>query len=75
MACPNCTGLESLYGFHLERNTFYMTMVKEIKTCCPSKVYVTEITAMDVIFTCEGKTFRMNKKEFYKSSWRLYDSF
>ena len=31
MACPNCSGLENLYGFHLERNAYYMTQVNEIK--------------------------------------------
>ena len=55
MACPNCSGLENLYGFHLERNAYYMTQVNEIKKCCPSKVYVTDFTSTDVTFTCNGK--------------------
>lgn len=75
MACPNCSNLEKIYGFHLEKDAYYMTQVDEIKKCCPSKVYVTEISSTDVFFTCEGKNLKMNKKEFYKSSWRLYDSF
>ena len=75
MACPNCSRLENLYGFHLERNTYYMTQVNEIKKCCPSKVYVTDFTSTDVTFTCNGKEFKMKKQDFYKSSWRLYDSY
>ena len=65
MACPNCSGLENLYGFHLERNAYYMTQVNEIKKCCPSKVYVTDFTSTDVTLVME-KNLRWKSKTFTK---------
>ena len=35
--CPNCYGDLKRYGFTLEIGGVYMTMVKEIKTCCAVK--------------------------------------
>lgn len=79
MSCPNCpskiNNLLKTYGFLLEKNNYYMTQVDEIKKCCPVKVYVTQITAKDVYFTYDGKEYKKTIKDFYKSSWRLYDSY
>lgn len=75
MSCPICTGYEQIYGFYLEKNNYYMTKVDEIKKCCPVKVYVTDIVNDIVFFTHNGKEYTKTKIDFYKSSWRLYDSF
>ncbi len=75
MACPECEAQKLIYGFALEKNGEYMTKVPEVKKCCAVKVKVYDYDSLTVYFTCNGKQYTMNKKEFMKSSWRVYDSF
>ena len=52
-----------------------MTQLDEVKKCCPVKVFVTRFSTSNVWFTYENKEYSKGRKEFMKSSWRLYDSF
>ena len=71
--CPNCYGDLKRYGFTLEVDGVYMTMVKEIKTCCAVKVKVTKFNTTEVTFIAEDndKTYTKSRKDFMTSSWRL----
>lgn len=75
MACPECEAQKLIYGFALEKNQYYMTKVPEIKQCCAVKVKVVDYDSLTVYFTCNDKQYQMIKKDFMKSSWRVYDSF
>lgn len=77
MSCPNCGNLKEKFGFVLESNAYYMTMIPEVKNCCPVKVYVTEHNSRNVTMICDidKKEYTKSVHDFYRSSWRLYDSF
>lgn len=72
--CPNCQNDKAKYGFILERDGIYMTMVKEIKTCCAVKVKLIDYNASEVTFVAEdnNKTYTKTRKDFMTSSWRVY---
>ena len=72
--CPNCQNDKAKYGFTLEDGGKYMTMVKEIKTCCAVKVKLISHSASEVTFVAEdnNKTYTKTRKDFMTSSWRVY---
>ena len=71
--CPNCYGDLKRYGFTLEVGGVYMTMVKDIKTCCAVKVKLLSYTASEVKFIAEEnhKEYTKSRKDFMTSSWQL----
>ena len=79
--CPNCFSDKKKYGFILEKDGIYMTMVKEIKSCCAVKVKLLEYTASEVKFITEEEyriekdiskiTRTKSRKDFMTSSWQL----
>ena len=71
--CPNCQHDKQKYGFILEKDGVYMTMVKDIKTCCAVKVKLTNYTASEVKFIAEEnhKEYTKSRKDFMTSSWQL----
>lgn len=75
MACPECEAQKMIYGFSLEKNQYYMTKVPEILNCCAVRVLVTDFDSITVFFKHKDKEYKMPKKQFMKSSWRVYDSF
>ena len=76
MSCPNCPNRQSdkqKYGFSLEKEGIYMTMVKDIKTCCAVKVKLLSFNALEVKFIAEEnhKEYTKDRKDFMTSSWQL----
>jgi hypothetical protein len=79
--CPNCYSDLKKYGFILEKNGVYMTMVKEIKSCCAIKVRVISFDSSEVKFYTEEEyrtendiskiTRTKSRKDFMTSSWQL----
>lgn len=71
--CPNCHNDKAKYGFILERGGIYMTMVKEIKTCCAVKVKLIDYNASEVKFEAEDnhKIYTKQRTDFMTSSWQL----
>lgn len=71
--CPNCQHDKQKYGFSLEKEGIYMTMVKDIKTCCAVKVKLLNYTASEVKFIAEEnhKEYTKSRKDFMTSSWQL----
>lgn len=75
MSCPVCEEYRKEYGFVLETDAYFMTMVPEVKTCCPVKVYVTYFDSTSVKFTCNGKEYEKPTKQFYRESWKVYEAY
>lgn len=71
--CHNCYGDLKRYGFTLEVGGVYMTMVKEIKTCCAVKVKLIDYNASEVKFEAEDnhKIYTKQRTDFMTSSWQL----
>jgi len=71
--CPNCQNDKAKYGFTLERDGIYMTIVKEIKTCCAVKVKLIDYNASEVKFEAEDnhKIYTKQRTDFMTSSWQL----
>mgnify|MGYP003289940036 CR=1 FL=1 len=76
MSCTNCQQTDKeKYGFILENNGLYMTIVKEIKTCCAVKVKLLNFTAGNVTYKAfdNNKEYTVNRSDFMKSSWRIFE--
>lgn len=73
--CPNCHKDKIKYGFILEKGGTYMTMVKDIKTCCAVKVKLIDFNASEVKFIAEdnNKEYTKTRKDFMTSSWRVFE--
>lgn len=80
MSCINCNNKRAIsdkqrYGFELEVGATYMTIVEDIKSCCPIKVVVTSFDGGTVSFSVNEKSYTWGKKQFMSSSWRAWESF
>lgn len=71
--CNGCGSTRKRYGYDLESNHYYMTVIEDVRSCCPLKVFVYSVSRQEVLFRYEGKEYKKSRDEFLGSSWRVYN--